>query len=197
MRSYNQYCGVAKALDLVGQRWALLIVRDLLPGPRRFSDLIRPGLTPNVLTTRLHELRDAGLLEATTLPPPGARKVWRLTEAGQRLRPVVLALGHFGATYMGSTEGHTTDVRWFVVSLERRWVPSGAKGVVQLIVDDVPYRVQLTERGARVSDGLTDRPDATWRGSASELFQAVRTGPRPADPSGLLANLFDGIAAPG
>lgn len=98
-RSYGDPCGVAHALDMVGERWALLIVRDLLLGPKRFTDL-QAGLTgvpPNVLTTRLKDLQDVGVVRKRTLPPPAASRVYELTEWGAQLRPIVLALGLWGS----------------------------------------------------------------------------------------------------
>jgi DNA-binding HxlR family transcriptional regulator len=98
-RSYGDPCGVARALDLVGERWALLIVRDLLLGPKRFTDL-QTGLTgvpPNVLTTRLNDLQEAGVVRKRTLPPPAAARVYELTEWGAGLKPIVLALGLWGS----------------------------------------------------------------------------------------------------
>jgi DNA-binding HxlR family transcriptional regulator len=98
-RSYGDPCGVAHALDLVGERWALLIVRDLLLGPKRFTDL-QVGLTgvpPNVLTTRLNDLQEAGVVRKRMLPPPAASRVYELTEWGAGLKPIVLALGLWGA----------------------------------------------------------------------------------------------------
>lgn len=98
-RSYGDPCGVAHALDLVGERWALLIVRDLLLGPKRFTDL-QTGLTgvpPNVLTTRLNDLQEAGVVRKRMLPPPAASRVYELTEWGAGLKPIVLALGLWGA----------------------------------------------------------------------------------------------------
>lgn len=101
-RSYRQFCPVTMALDQVGARWTLPIVRDLLPGPRRFTDLRRglPGLAPNLLTDRLRELEAAGLVERVDLPPPAARQVYRLTDRGRELEPVVLELGRFGVDLM-------------------------------------------------------------------------------------------------
>ncbi|MFC0623363.1 winged helix-turn-helix transcriptional regulator [Kribbella deserti] len=98
-RSYGDPCGVAHALDLVGERWALLIVRDLLLGPKRFTDLQvgLAGVPPNVLTSRLKDLQDAGVVHKRTLPPPGATRVYELTEWGAQLKPIVLALGLWGA----------------------------------------------------------------------------------------------------
>lgn len=98
-RSYGDPCGVAHALDLVGERWALLIVRDLLLGPKRFTDLQvgLAGVPPNMLTTRLNDLQEAGVVHKRTLPPPAASRVYELTEWGAGLKPIVLALGMWGA----------------------------------------------------------------------------------------------------
>ncbi|XVV00478.1 winged helix-turn-helix transcriptional regulator [Actinosynnema sp. CA-248983] len=98
-RTYGDGCGVAHALDVLGERWALLVVRDLLLGPKRFTDLQAglPGAGPNVLTTRLNDLQRAGVVRKRTLPPPAGSRVYELTEWGAELRPIVLALGMWGA----------------------------------------------------------------------------------------------------
>ena len=98
MRTYGDRCGVARALDVIGERWALLVVRELVLGPKRFSDL-RAGLrgvAPDVLSQRLRELEAAGVLRRTTLPPPGGARVYELTEWGQELEPLVIGLGRVG-----------------------------------------------------------------------------------------------------
>ena len=102
-RSYSQFCGVAHALDLVGERWALLVVRELLEGPRRFTDLAKGlhGIRTNILSSRLKELERAGVVQRRTLPPPAASKVYELTEYGHELEPIVLGLGRWGAKTIG------------------------------------------------------------------------------------------------
>ncbi|MFC6929044.1 winged helix-turn-helix transcriptional regulator [Actinomadura yumaensis] len=100
MRSYNQYCSMARALDVVGDRWALLIVRELLAqGPCRFSDLRRglPGIASNLLAERLREMQSAGLITRHEEPPPVAATLISLTERGQDLRGVVRELTRWGA----------------------------------------------------------------------------------------------------
>lgn len=163
MRSYKQYCGVAKALDVIGQRWALLIVRDLLPGPQRFQDLRVPGLTPNVLSTRLQELSNAGLVESVVLAPPAARKAWRLTEAGRRLEPVVFALGAFGSAYLGAPDDDTLCARWMLISLQRRYT-GGLSMVVNVVVDDAPYVLDITPDRLTTRDGRAPAADLTLSG---------------------------------
>src|ERR671931_822973 len=98
-RTYGDRCGVARALDLVGERWALLVVRELLLGPKRFTDL-RAGLPqvgPDVLSARLRELEASGVVYRDKLPPPAAAQVYGLTERGRALEPVVLELGRWGS----------------------------------------------------------------------------------------------------
>src|SRR5918911_5133129 len=90
-RSYRQHCAVARGLDLVGERWTLLIVRDLLLGPKRYTDLLEglPGIGTNLLALRLREMEQAALVERAVLPPPAGSSVYQLTEAGRALEPVM------------------------------------------------------------------------------------------------------------
>lgn len=99
VRSYRDLCGIARALDVIGERWALLVVRELLLGPKRFADLHRglPGMSQNVLTQRLRELEDAGVLVRRRALPPAAGLVYDLTPHGRDLEPVLLALGRWGS----------------------------------------------------------------------------------------------------
>jgi DNA-binding HxlR family transcriptional regulator len=177
MKSYRQYCGVAKALDLVGQRWTLLLVRDLLPGPRRFSDLLVPGLTPNMLSTRLKELEHAGLVERVTLPPPAARKVWALTAEGRRLEPVVLALGAFGAAYLDDPEDATVRLRWLMVSLQRRY-RGGFVGTVAIHAADVPYTLRADGTRLVVRDGAPDHATLRLEGPPPAVAALLGRGHR-------------------
>jgi DNA-binding HxlR family transcriptional regulator len=102
-RTYDQYCPLACALDLIGERWTLLIVRDLIAGPKRYTDLRRglPGLATDLLTERLRALEDAGVLRRRKLPPPAAATVYELTERGRELEPAVFGLARFGLSQLG------------------------------------------------------------------------------------------------
>jgi DNA-binding HxlR family transcriptional regulator len=99
-RSYNDLCPIARALDVVGERWALLVIRELLLGPQRFSDLrlALPGVSSNLLTDRLRELEVRGVVRRRVLPPPAGSSVYELTDRGLRLEPVLDALGAWGAS---------------------------------------------------------------------------------------------------
>lgn len=108
MRSYRQYCAVAKALDVVGDRWALLIVRELLlRGGCRYTDLAHglPGIATNLLTERLRELEDAGIVWREAAPAPVATTLYHLTDMGRELEPVLYTLGRWGARYMVAPNG--------------------------------------------------------------------------------------------
>src|SRR3979411_3221280 len=102
-RAYGQYCGFSRALEAVGERWALLIVRDLLVGPKRFTDLLHglPGIPSNVLTVRLKERENAGVARRRVLPLPARAVVYELTEYGLELEDVGVALGRWGAESLG------------------------------------------------------------------------------------------------
>src|SRR6185437_16129530 len=103
MRSYNQFCAVAKSLDVVGERWTLLLIRELLlRGPSRYTDLRNglPGVAANLLAARLKELEEAGLVTRQDAPPPVATALYELTEDGRALEPVLKSLGWWGLRYM-------------------------------------------------------------------------------------------------
>jgi DNA-binding HxlR family transcriptional regulator len=120
-RSYDQFCGIARALDLVGERWALLIIRDLILGPKRFTDLRRglPGIGTNVLAARLKELERAGVVARRALPPPAASTVYELTEYGRELEGPLLAVGRWGAASMGQRQpDQALRSEWFGVALK-------------------------------------------------------------------------------
>lgn len=127
-RSYDQYCSAARALDAVGDRWTLLIVRELLGGPRRYTDLHAdlPGVSTDVLASRLKDMERDGLTTRRRLPPPGAAYVYELTARGHELLPVLHALGEWGAHALG--ERRPTDAvraHWFALPLLRGWTRPG------------------------------------------------------------------------
>src|SRR5882762_7348196 len=131
-RSYGQYCGVARALELVGERWVLLIVRDLLVGPRRFTDLRHglPRIPTNVLSERLKELEHAGIVHRRVLPRPAAAVVYELTEYGVQLDDVLMRLGLWGAQSLGQPRpGEIMTADSMVMALRTTFVPEAAHGL--------------------------------------------------------------------
>lgn len=139
VRSYKQHCGIARALDLVGERWALLVIRELALGPRRFTDLREgmPGIATNVLSQRLRQLERDGIVARRRLPPPAASNVYELTEYGQDVVPIMLALGRWGARSMGPRDPeHTSRSHWFAVALKAFHEPEAAADVSAKVAFD-------------------------------------------------------------
>ncbi|MFD5638788.1 winged helix-turn-helix transcriptional regulator [Streptomyces sp. NPDC127077] len=165
-RSYDQYCSAARALDAVGDRWTLLIVRELLGGPRRYTDLHAdlPGVSTDVLASRLRDMERDGLTTRRRLPPPGAAYVYELTPRGQELLPVLQALGEWGGPALG--ERRPTDAlraHWFALPLLRGLDAAGAgEGLVEVRLDEGLFHVWLgAGEGPLYGDGPAPRePDA-------------------------------------
>ncbi|MFE0513560.1 winged helix-turn-helix transcriptional regulator [Streptomyces sp. NPDC058964] len=162
-RSYDQYCSAARALDLVGDRWTLLIVRELLAGPRRYTDLHAdlPGVSTDVLASRLKDMERDGLATRRRLPPPGAAFVYELTARGRELLPVLQALGKWGEAGLG--ERRPTDAvraHWFALPL-LRGLPHG-EGLVEVRSEAGDFHLYLgAEDGPVYGDGTApDEPDA-------------------------------------
>jgi DNA-binding HxlR family transcriptional regulator len=148
-RSYDQYCSAARALDAVGDRWTLLIVRELLAGPRRYTDLHAdlPGVSTDVLASRLKDMERDGLAGRRRLPPPGAAYVYELTVRGRELLPVLQALGEWGAPLL--EERRPTDAvraHWFALPLLRCLAGLG-DGVVQVRLDEGEFYVRIGGAG--------------------------------------------------
>jgi len=148
-RTYGDRCGVARALDAVGERWALLVVRELLLGPKRFTDL-RAGLPhvgPDVLAQRLRELERDGLLERRTLAPPAASRVYELTPRGRELEPVVLALGRWGSVApFPPAPDATIGPDALAIALKTLFDPVAAAGLdlrAELRLGDHAFRVRV------------------------------------------------------
>ncbi|GAA3503838.1 helix-turn-helix domain-containing protein [Streptomyces prasinosporus] len=161
-RSYDQYCSAARALDAVGDRWTLLIVRELLAGPRRYTDLHAdlPGVSTDVLASRLRDMERDGLTTRRRLPPPGAAYVYELTLRGRELLPVLQALGAWGQAGLG--ERRPTDAvraHWFALPLLRALE---GEGLVEVLLEEGTFHLHVgAEEGPVYGDGPAPRePDA-------------------------------------
>jgi DNA-binding HxlR family transcriptional regulator len=185
MRSYGEYCALAKSLDVVGERWTLLIVRELaLRGPCRYTDLRNglPGIATNLLADRLRELEQLGVIEREDAPPPIATTLFRLTPRGEELRSVLQALIRWGVPLM--TEESPDDAvrsHWLAWALELMLTdrqPDGPTLTIELRTGDQPI-VAETRDGAIV----------TRLGSADHAHAVVAGPPRPI--LGLLLGLTD------
>lgn len=159
-RSYSQYCGLAYALDIVGERWTLLIVRELIPGPRRFKDLVDglPGISTNLLSERLKRLERQGLLSRRTLPPPAGSTVYELTPLGQALEKTLLELGKWGSQFVPPSAEDATllHVGSYALTLKTFFRPEQAQGVnetYELRIDNEVLQVQIKEGELQVQQG--------------------------------------------
>jgi len=187
MKRYAQYCAVARALDLVGERWTLLVVRSLLLGPRRYTDLREglPGIASDLLTARLRTLEDAGYVRRRRLPRPASVTVYELTDAGWQLGPVVLSLAKLGVAQLGSPSAEDdVDADALVLLLRAGFRAEHASGDVrrcyQLELDGEIYAVQIHDGWVETRRGSTPDPACALRSSARTLAE-ILSGALPAD----------------
>lgn len=181
MRTYGEACAASHALDLVGERWALLVVRELLLGPKRFTDLRSglPGASPNVLSQRLRELERVGVVRRGKLPPPAASKVYELTEWGMGLEPIITALGRWGARSPLRPRDAGMSMDSLILALRTMFDPSAAKGLgasFDLLLGEDTFHAIVADGSIEISRGSAREPDAT-----------IET-----DPGALAAMVFEG-----
>lgn len=185
-RSYGEACRFAYALDLVGERWALLIVRELLLGPKRFTDL-RVGLphaSPNILSERLRELERASVLHRRKLPPPAAAQVYELTEWGRELEPVVTHLGTWGARSPVPPEHREIGPDSIVLALRSLFDAEAAAGLeadYELRIAGDPYRVEIAGGELALARGAAESPTARVEVDDAGTLAAILIGELPLD----------------
>jgi DNA-binding HxlR family transcriptional regulator len=177
MRSYGQYCALARALDVVGDRWTLLIVRELLSQqPCRYTDLRSglPGIASNLLVERLRELEEAGIVSREAAPPPVATTLFRLTPRGEELRPVLEAIGRWGRPLLQDAKPDATfRSHWLVVPLEfqlRDNAPEGPPVAIEVRTGEQPMLVEAGGGEVRVRPGSSPLPDATVTGDPAVVL---------------------------
>lgn len=180
-RQYHDSCGIARALDLVGERWALLVVRELIHGPKRFTDLRAglPGISADVLAQRLRELEANAVVVRETLPPPVSVKVYALTEWGAELEPALIALGRFGSRTGLPTEPSPLSVDATVMMLQTTYRHRGREAP--------PLRVGLVLDGDRFELVAGGPELRVRRGEPRDPVATIDT-----DPGALAAALFHG-----
>lgn len=169
MKRYKQFCGLAKTLDLVGSRWTLLIVRDLLLGPRRYGEIRAnlPGLTTNLLAARLKEMEENGIVEKLSLH---GVQLYALTDRGQDLEPAILALGAWGGPCMasGPEAQDRLDLRWGILSIKRRYQGQG-EGHIALQVGERVFDLRFSQSLLDFQEREAITPQATIRGSLEQV----------------------------
>ena len=190
-RTYDDLCGIARALDVVGDRWAILVVRELVLGPKRFTDL-RAGLRgigPDMLAARLRDLEAAGVVRTRTLGPPAGARVYELTERGEGLEPVLLELGRWGSLVPPPSPSAKLGVDSAVLALPSLFDAEAAgdlEATYGLRLDDQPFEVRIARGMVEAERGEPDAPLATlatdprtfagllWQGA--DLADAERRG---------------------
>jgi DNA-binding HxlR family transcriptional regulator len=165
-RRYDEGCAVAHSLDLIGERWALLIVRELLLGPKRFTDLRAglPGASADVLAQRLREMTESGVVRRRKLPPPAGSEVYELSEWGADLEPLVTHLGRWGSRSPSLNPMADSSVDSLVLSLRALFDPRAAQrfsATIGLRLTGNEFTVEVADGQLRVARGEAERPTAT------------------------------------
>ncbi|HEX2240595.1 MAG TPA: winged helix-turn-helix transcriptional regulator [Actinomycetota bacterium] len=159
MRSYEQYCPLARALDVIGDRWAMLVMRELFFSPKRFTDVQArlDGIAPNLLSRRLKELEAAELITRRRLEPPAAATVYELTEKGRSLEPAMLELARWGTQFLGSYEGDEAfNLEWLLPVMEEMADREAARGVretYEFVIDGLPFWVKVDDGEVTIRAG--------------------------------------------
>jgi DNA-binding HxlR family transcriptional regulator len=186
MRTYGDLCGIARGLDVVGERWALLVVRELILGPKRFTDL-RAGLPhvgPDVLAQRLRELEGAGLLRRRTLAPPAGSRVYELTDRGRALEPVLVELGRWGTFAPVPSGDPRLGIDSTMIALRTLFDPGAAgelSGTYELRLGDQVFRAEVEDGDFTLSRGEAPDADATISSDPMTLAGVLWQGRSPAD----------------
>ena len=167
MRTYGDGCSIARALDLVGERWALLVVRELLLGPKRYTDLRRglPNASPNVLSERLRELERAGVVRRRKLPPPAGSRVYELTDWGLELEQTVISLGRWAArSPTPPSDAPVLSADSIIIALRGLFDSGAAHGLrasYELRLGEDRFRIEVADDAIQAARGGTDQADAT------------------------------------
>jgi DNA-binding HxlR family transcriptional regulator len=185
-RGYGQYCAVAGALDVVGERWTLLIVRDLFLGPKRYTDLRAglPGIATDLLTARLRTLEGAGLVQRRTLPKPAPATVYELTDRGRLLGPALAALARVGLAFLGEPgdDTHMPPER-LVLALRAAFDPGAAapghRATYQLHLDDETFFLSVDGADIDVARGTAPEADLILRTDPITLTRLLRATTTP------------------
>jgi DNA-binding HxlR family transcriptional regulator len=187
---YQQYCSLATSLDMVGDRWTLLIVFELLMGEQRYSDLLEhlPGIGTNLLAARLKRLQEAGLIEKDALPPPAASTVYRLTEIGQQLRQTIISLARWGMQFMAPPEPGQVFVRDVVRRrglMFRACCAPEVDELVELCVDGDRIGIRIRGDVMTIEDGSLRDATARIELDSAAMFDVIASPSEDAAVIGL------------
>ncbi len=177
-RRYRDACGAAQGLDIVGERWTLLVVRELLLGPKRFTDLRGglPGISTNILADRLETLEMSGVVRRRTLPAPAASKVYELTDWGRDLEQVVAAIGRWGVRSPWRSEDDAIGVDGLMVSFRTMFDPEAAVDLearYEVVLGGQDFGIEVKDGSIRVYRGAPADPDARIQADVDTLAALV------------------------
>jgi DNA-binding HxlR family transcriptional regulator len=178
-RSYRQFCGIAKAMDVLGERWTMLIARDLLLGPRRYGDILRglEGLTTNLLAARLKDMEASGLVVKEKLAGASRGIAYALTDAGRELEPVLLALGQWGWRLLANAGPQDRrNLAWGLFAMKRRYRGVTVPVTVELRAGDRVFQYRLTAGYADLREGRIGLPDAHFQGEPDAFMELFFRG---------------------
>jgi DNA-binding HxlR family transcriptional regulator len=184
-RRYDEGCAVSHALDVIGERWALVVVRELLLGPKRFTDLRAgmPGASPDVLAQRLRELKEAGVVRHYKLPPPAGSQVYELTDWGTELEPVVTHLGRWGSRSPSMPYGADRSIDSLVLSLAALFDHNAAQrftATIALRLNENHFSITVADGQLHVTRGAPEQATATLDTDPQTLAALLYRG-RPLD----------------
>jgi DNA-binding HxlR family transcriptional regulator len=177
-RTYGDGCAIAHGLDLVGERWALLVVRELLLGPKRFTDLKRglPNASPNVISERLRELERAGIVKRDKLPPPAGSRVYALTGWGRELEDTVVSLGRWATRSPSLPTDAPIGADSVVLALKARLSGAAEDAAYELRLGEDRFRVLFSGNAVEVARGGAEDPDAIIEADPGMLFAVLEGG---------------------
>ena len=179
-RPYGDGCATAHAAELLGERWALLVVRELLLGPKRFADLQRglPRISPTVLSQRLRELEDSGVVRRQRLGPPASAFVYELTDWGDELEPIVIALARWAANSPSLDRNAELNADALILHMRSRYHPSsnaGQQGRYEIRLADDPFTLEVTDDALTIRRGSVAEPDAILDTTTPTLTALLRS----------------------
>lgn len=200
-KPFDQYCPIAHALSLVGERWSLLVVRELLRGPKRYTDLVDglPGIGTNILAARLRTLEQAGVVRRRKLPPPAASTVYELTDYGAGLDEVVHALARWGARTLGPPAGdEDLQPEWGANALPALFDPAAAQGLTEtyvLRIDDGAFTARIEDGCLRAETGAADDPDLDLTTDFETFYRLASGELDPGEAAGAGSLRYEGDPA--
>ncbi|WP_188196601.1 winged helix-turn-helix transcriptional regulator [Nonomuraea sp. SYSU D8015] len=186
-REYGQFCGLARAMEMVGERWSMLIIRNLFAGPQRFTDLRKglPAIPTNILSARLKQLEETGVATRRALPHPERAVVYELTDYGRDLEPALIALGRWGARTLAEPRpGEVVTAESIAMSFRTTYRPEAAQNVTvgyEVRMGDFTLRLHIADGELTIGIGPHTAPDLVVERLTGQPIRELMTGSKTAD----------------